>query len=112
MTSRFKSGVSIRGISPEMLFGWIVVVEVLAAAGYDCIVTSGNDSRHARGSRHYIGHALDFRSKHVLTLAEKRTIELEVQNRLAPLNDFDFFLEDVGTDNEHYHLQYKPKERR
>lgn len=110
MPLQFKEGVSLRGLCAEIIPPWSVVIEVFNAHGSDCIITSANDSHHTRGSRHYIGHALDFRSKHIPSLEEKKQIEKEIQERLAPLGDFDFFLEAAGTANEHYHLQFKPKE--
>lgn len=111
MSSRFKQGVSIRGLGVEVFLAWVVAAEVFSEHEFDCIITSGLDGHHNRGSRHYIGHALDLRSKHIPTLAIKKKIESEVQDRLEPLGDFDFFLESVDTPNEHYHLQFKPKER-
>jgi hypothetical protein len=104
----FKHGVRIRGISPELIVGWSVANQVFDKFGFDCMVTSCNDRHHSRGSRHYRGDAVDLRSKHV-PVEKKRQIEQEVQRRLAPLEDFDFFLEAAGTDNEHYHLQFRPK---
>ncbi len=106
----FKPGVRVRGLSTEIFLAWVVAAQVFDEHGYDCVMTSGNDSHHNRGSRHYIGHAVDLRSRHIATLAIKRKIEEDIQEILEPLGDFDFFLEAVGTDNEHYHLQFKPKE--
>ena len=32
--------------------------------GFDVIITSGTDGKHMVGSKHYVGQALDFRTKY------------------------------------------------
>lgn len=72
----------------------------------DMLVTSGNDSVHARGSKHYTDEALDFRTKHLTTNA-KHAWSAELKRRLG--RDFDVILEDEGGPNEHLHVEYDSK---
>ena len=106
----FKEGVDIRGIAPEIVLAMLVTSEVFAAiADVPAVVTCGREGKHSTGSRHYIGHAFDFRTKNILNLSIKQRVVDEIRNRLAPLADFDVFLEDLGQANEHGHVQFKPK---
>jgi hypothetical protein len=72
----------------------------------DMLVTSGNDSKHMKGSKHYKDEALDFRTKH-LSKAAKHALVAEVKKRLG--SAFDVILEDEGNVGEHMHVEYDPK---
>ena len=104
----FKKGVNCRGISSELQLALQVANEVYFKHGYDCIVTSMNDGRHSRGSRHYIGHAVDLRTHH-LDPDDRPKIATAIAERLRPIEDFDVMHESIGTSNEHIHIQFKPK---
>jgi hypothetical protein len=69
----------------------------------DMLVTSGNDSGHMAGSRHYRDQALDFRTKH-LTKAQKHALVDEVTRRLG--DAYDVILEFEDGPNEHLHVEY------
>jgi hypothetical protein len=67
----------------------------------DMLITSGNDSQHMAGSRHYTDEALDFRTRH-LTAEQKSILVQFVKLRLGP--DYDVVLE-----SDHLHIEYDPK---
>ncbi len=69
----------------------------------DMLITSGNDSKHMSGSKHYSDEALDFRTKH-LTKADKYALVDEVRKRLGA--DYDVILEFEGGANEHLHIEW------
>lgn len=69
------------------------------------VVTSGNDSKHMKGSKHYSDEALDFRTKN-LTKQEKHALIEAVRMHLGP--DYDVILESEGKMNEHLHIEYDP----
>ena len=69
----------------------------------DMLITSGNDSQHMAGSKHYSDEALDFRTKH-LTKSDKYALVDEVRNRLGA--DYDVILEFEGGANEHLHIEW------
>ena len=73
---------------------------------YTMFVTSGNDSTHRRGSKHYTDEALDFRTKH-LPSRVKQLLVAAVKQRLG--RHFDVILEDLGKPNEHLHVEYQHK---
>tara|TARA_R110000803_G_scaffold3216_3_gene10929 strand:- start:3161 stop:3475 length:315 start_codon:yes stop_codon:yes gene_type:complete len=59
---RFKRGVKIRGLKPEMAAAIPIIASTYFRLGYtDCVFTSGVDGDHMEGSKHYEGGALDLR---------------------------------------------------
>jgi NADPH:quinone reductase-like Zn-dependent oxidoreductase len=66
-------------------------------------VTSGNDSQHMVGSRHFADAALDFRTKHLTKIADKIAWAATSKKRLGP--KYDVVLEALGTPNEHLHVE-------
>lgn len=68
----------------------------------DMMITSGNDSRHMPGSKHYTDEALDFRTK-TLTKTQQRALADTVQRRLG--RHYDVVLE-----SDHLHVEYDQEE--
>ena len=68
----------------------------------DMVITSGNDSRHLPGSKHYTDEALDFRTK-TLTKTQQRALTDTVKRRLG--RHYDVILE-----SDHLHIEYDPEE--
>lgn len=97
-----KSGVTVRGVCPEIAVAITVVSSIYAQHGYDCVLTSVTDGVHGRTSRHYSGAAVDFRIRHV-PKADIRQILRVVQDALGP-DDFDIVLEQT-----HLHVEFDPK---
>jgi hypothetical protein len=103
-TLTFKTGVRV----PQSA---IIAVAFLNAAhllqiATPLVVTSGNDSTHMTGSKHYSDQALDFRTK-TLTTGQKHALQIAVQKRLG--RDYDCVLEDLGGPNEHLHVEHDAK---
>ena len=74
--------------------------------GITVIITSGNDSKHMRGSKHYDGNALDIRSKNL----DENIKPVFLKNVLRRLgSSYEGFLENDGMHNEHYHFEFDPK---
>lgn len=71
--------------------------------GSEAIFTSGSDGKHSTGSEHYVGHALDWRTRH-LPLETAKAIAADVKDRLGP--DFDILLESAPP---HLHTEWDPK---
>lgn len=69
--------------------------------GADAIITSAIDSKHGNGSLHYVGHALDFRTKHI----EKAQASLVADIMAIALGD-DY---DVVLESDHLHCEFQPK---
>jgi len=101
---RLKSGVNPIGIRPEMLLAIMVADAAYTRFGFECVVTSINDSDHAKTSRHYQGMAADFRISHLPTGPPGYAVGIsdEIQLDLG-LNYF------VLLESNHIHVSYKPR---
>lgn len=100
-TLSLVNGASIRGIGNEILFAANVISSMYFSMGYDCMITSGVNGEHSRGSEHYKGDALDFRTRHMRAGDAARLTE---EVRIALGKDFDVVLERT-----HLHVEYDPK---
>ena len=97
-----KPGVRIHGIKPEMVVALLAIDQIWGFHGYDPVITSAVDGKHSRGSLHYVGLALDIRSRDIPS--EKR-FELADELKKALGADFDVVLERT-----HFHIEFQPKE--
>ena len=75
----------------------------------EVVITSINDSGHSKNSRHYKDEAVDLRSKNFApSKKEPFRVALGVYlNTLCSDCQFTVLLEDLGTDNEHFHIQVR-----
>ena len=103
---KFKPGVSLEQLQPQMLIALEAVREEFTRWGLDTVVTSANDGEHMEGSKHYTGAAFDFRTKHSAGLG--KGIAGACKMKLGPLG-FDVVFEHEGQPNEHLHVEYDPK---
>ncbi len=100
MSLSLKIGVKLRGLTPEMLLAIVVVEGAYADLGYDTIITSACDGRHSRGSLHYVGLAVDFRTRHIGS--DRLKVTGKIKDRLG--------LEyDVVLERDHIHVEYQPE---
>ena len=109
---KIKPGVGILGVKPEMMFVLVAADSVFTELDADCIVTSCTEARHGRGSKHYGGYALDFRTRHLTKSVDEadgmpiragRRANAMIRDALGP--DFDVVFE-----TDHIHVEYDPKE--
>ncbi len=98
---KFKNGVPLQGLQPDMLYCLDECNAVFKSFGYDCIVTSTTDGKHMVGSKHYIGYAGDLRRRHVKD-GDIELIDEKLKTELG--NDYDVVLE-----SDHWHVEYDPK---
>jgi hypothetical protein len=101
----FKAGVSLKNLKPQMLIALKIVEQEYDKFGTTTVITSGNDGKHKVGSKHYLGEALDFRTK---TVGLARQLVQAIWEKLNPIG-FDVLFEDEKGPNEHMHVEYDPK---
>jgi hypothetical protein len=104
---KLKHGVRLAHLSPQMALAAVVVWDAFSRFRVECVVTSANDSKHSTKSKHYIGDALDFRTKYDALNGREQELRDEVKACLG--EDFDVVIEAVGTENEHLHVEFDPK---
>ena len=99
---KFKSTVKV----PKVVIIACAIINAANTLGltHDIVVTSGNDSKHKVGSKHYSDEALDIRTKNI---AEPHKFASTIRRRLGP--DYDVILEDEEGPNEHLHCEFDPK---
>lgn len=102
MPKRIKKGVSIRGLHPQMLVAWDAVEEVYDEYNVDAVLTSAVDGTHSLGSLHYVGYAIDTRTRDFPTQAQKQ----EARDKIAEILGAEF---DVVLEANHIHIEFQPK---
>lgn len=107
MMISFKTGTKVEVVTTELVRGLLSFVEAVAATtgSIAITITSVNDGTHKPLSLHYVGNALDIRSK-TWTPTEKHEI---LKRFVGPANEmYQLILEHEGQVNEHFHLEYDP----
>jgi hypothetical protein len=100
---RFKDGVSLSNMQPQVVVGLILAEQAFATVGAECVVTSVNDGAHTTESFHYSGLAADLRIKHVHP-NQRQAVVARLGDLLGP--EWDVLWEAKGTDNEHVHIEW------
>lgn len=98
---RLKPGVDLRLIVPQVVFALNVAERLYAKFDAECVVTSGRDGRHSDRSLHYLGRAVDLRTR-VFTANQAAALRNELADALGP--QYDVILE-----SDHIHLEWDPR---
>jgi len=99
-----KDGADIRGVRPEIVLAYTIVMYLYAK--YDdgdiqCVITEGTGGKHGTASLHYLGLAIDLRIWG-LSDSEKRSLLADITKALG--RQFDVILE-----SDHIHIEFQPK---
>lgn len=97
-----KKGAKVNGLRPEILMGWDIAESVYNDYGVACVLTEGTGGKHSRGSLHYVGQAIDLRTREFTSQAIKQSVAQEIQELLG--DEYDVVLE-----SDHIHLEFQPK---
>lgn len=81
-----------------MLVALSVIAPILESHGQELVVTSAVDSKHSKKSRHYIGYAVDVRSRDIPDDAVE-SVTIELSKALGS----EFYL---AFEKDHYHIQF------
>ncbi|MCW8961220.1 MAG: hypothetical protein OQK29_06630 [Ignavibacteriaceae bacterium] len=97
---RFKPGVKIKEVKPEMLFAAMVADEIWREFGRPegVTITSVTDGKHSKNSLHYEGLAIDLRTRYFNGQQKKKAVELLKQSLT---DEFDVVLERTHIHVEH-----------
>ena len=106
---RFKKGVKVVGIRPEMALFLLTATGVAHAMGLQELwVTSGVEGTHRKGSLHYIGHGLDLRTREstgrLKRWTPKFTEMFATKLRQGLTSEYD-----VVVEKNHIHGEFQPK---
>jgi len=98
---RFKQGVKVNGIKPEMTIAMVVCDGIYKSFGQELVITSVTDSVHSVGSLHYVGYSFDARIRDFLS-SDLEHIHKSIKANLT--DEFDVVLEAT-----HFHIEFQPK---
>ena len=97
-----KDGAEVNGLRVEMLVAWVTAEKVYSQLNVDCVLTEGTGGKHGVGSLHYVGLAIDLRTRNFLNTRIEKEVADEIRERLG--SQYDVVLED-----DHIHIEYQPK---
>lgn len=97
---KIKEGVRLTGLQPIMVMAAIVINDVYQRNGQELVITSAVDGVHSKHSRHYLGYALDLRTRYF----DKHHIPAIVDALREALGD-DYY---VKAESDHIHVSFKP----
>lgn len=115
----FKAGVRLKQISKALDFILYIILhsqKLSSRVPKVLVVTSINDGKHLKNSRHYTDEALDLRSKNFPSKNSKVKFRKTLEDELNLFSGhktpkFRVLLEHLGKANEHFHIQVKKGER-
>lgn len=96
-----KHGVNVTGLQPEMVLALMVVHSHYAKIKKACVITSGLDGVHSENSLHYVGRALDFRTRHIDTVGQRKALTKRIAKALG--DEYDVIFE-----GDHIHVEHDP----
>jgi hypothetical protein len=98
---RIKEGVKIRGVQPELMLAVQIINDIYKSYNNsECVITSAREGQHMTKSLHYVGYALDFRTRHIPE-GWREKICRDIQRALG--SEFDVVLEKT-----HIHVEFDP----
>ena len=98
---KLKKGVIVNGIKSEMVVAMLAAYSFCQDISKDCVRTSALDSKHSKTSLHYIGYALDFRTRD-MNKSEQEMFRISMLGTLS--DEYDVVLE-----GNHLHVEFQPK---
>ena len=94
-----KRGVDVSGLKPEILIAYVEAQFIWREQATRAVITSGLDGNHMEGSKHYIGQAIDLRTRDLTNPSLAR-------DKLSQSLGSDY---DVVLESDHIHVEYDPK---
>jgi len=98
---QIKPGVRITGMKAEMAMVMPVIDSVYRKWGVEFVVTSGVEGKHSKTSRHYLGLAIDARTRD-FDPSDIPEVQKDLKNALG--DDFIVIFE-----GNHFHFAFKPR---
>lgn len=97
-----KPGVSIKKLQPQMLIALLAAYSIYQKYEAELVLTAGEDGEHRQGSLHYVGLAIDLRSRDFAE-ADRPKVLAQLKNALGAQYD-------VLAENDHFHVEFDPKQ--
>jgi len=81
-----------------MVVALMIIEPILRLYKQECVITSGTDSKHSKNSRHYVGLAVDVRTRDI-DPEDIYDCEEEIRHSLGS----EFY---VAFERNHFHIQF------
>ncbi len=98
---KIKDGVSLACLKPQMVIALMSARELFEEYGLALVITSGDDGQHSHTSLHYVGYAVDIRTRD-LPPGAARLVADKLGSYLG--KQYDVLLERT-----HIHIEFQPK---
>ena len=99
---KIKPGVRVNGMNTEILLAVIIANDIYTRHGKELVITEVTGGEHGRGSKHYIGNAVDLRTNFFDRKEEIERVAQELREALGEQYD-------VVVEKTHIHIEYDPK---
>ncbi len=107
---QIKPGANTSNINPMITYAYPIIDKAVQdnSKHLEAVITSGNDSKHKKNSKHYSNDAIDIRGNNVSD-QKMNDIAKDIQKKLGP--DYDVIPEFYPKDpaNDHIHIEFDPK---
>jgi len=98
---QIKPGAKVNGIQPEMIIALMVANDVYSKYDTPCGITEGTGGKHGTGSLHYVGLAIDIRTRNIVG-GKEEFIAQQIRVNLGEQYD-------VVLESDHIHIEFQPK---
>lgn len=98
---KIKSGVKVNGMNTEILLATIIADDIYSKHNQELVITEITGGKHGRGSKHYIGNAVDIRTNY-FTKSEAESVAKDLSEALSEQYD-------VVLEVDHIHIEFDPK---
>jgi hypothetical protein len=101
MQMRVKDGVIFDGVKGHILRAMHLIEKIMEATGQYCI-TSVTDGKHGPNSLHYVGLAMDLRTRHLGDMDNVNMVALSLRGELGGMYE-------VIVEKDHIHIEASDK---
>ena len=98
---QIKHDVKLAGIHPEIVIAAMVVNEMCREYGVEFVITCAKEGTHRKGSKHFVGQAIDVRTRD-MALHNRKAFATSIAKAVGP--EFDVVLE-----GNHLHIEFDPE---
>ena len=96
-----KKGAEVNGLRPEMVIALMIAGGVYSEYDIECVLTEGSGAKHGNASLHYVGLAIDLRTRNI-----PANLREEIADRIRRALGEQY---DVVLESDHIHIEYQPK---
>jgi len=105
MKYKVKESAKVQNLNKEIKGALMVMAAIYSKYGFEMVITSGNDGRHMKTSKHYTNDAVDLR---IWGLEDSGFLKIIANELQIALDNFIQGFQ-VVIESDHYHVEWDPK---